>query len=174
MLACPPSDEDFVDMKTLSIGLIGLGRHGARYARHLHEGIPGLALGAVCRRDVAAGASFARDVGARFHADMPALVADPAVDAVVIATPVDRHVEAALAALALGKPVVVEKPLAATVGEGEAAVRAARAPGAPAAMVAQTLRYEAGIRAFRDAVASSGGALALHILLRGEDRNAAS
>jgi predicted dehydrogenase len=160
-------------MKTLSIGLIGLGRHGVRYARHLREGIAGLALRAVCRRDAAAGESFAREAGARFHADMAALVADPAVDAVVIATPVDRHAEAVLAALALGKPVLVEKPLAATVAEGEAMLRAASAPGAPAAMVAQTLRYEAGVRAFRDAVSSSGGALALHILLRGEDRNAA-
>ncbi len=160
-------------MKAISIGLVGLGRHGARYARHLREGIPGLSLGAVCRRDRAAGEALAREAGARFHADARALAADPAVDAVVVATPHDRHAEAALAALALGKPVLVEKPLAGRLDEGAAIARAgAAAPGAPAAMVAQTLRYEPGVRAFRDALVAMGGPLALHVLLRGEDRNA--
>jgi predicted dehydrogenase len=160
-------------MKTLSIGLVGLGRHGARYARHLREGIPGLALAAVCRRDRAAGEALAREAGARFHADARALAADPAVGAVIVVTPHDRHAEAAVAALALGKPVLVEKPLAGRLEDGEAIARAAgRAPGAPVAMVAQTLRYEPGVRAFRDALADMGGPLALHVLLRGEDRNA--
>jgi predicted dehydrogenase len=158
-------------VKTLSIGLIGLGRHGMRYARHLLEGIDGLALAAVCRRDREQGQRFAREHGVRFHADYNALVADPGVDAVAVVTPHDLHAAPALAAIAAGKPLLVEKPLAGRAAEGEAIANAAAARGACVA-VAQTLRYEAGVRAFRDALGTMGGPLSLHILLRGEDRNA--
>jgi predicted dehydrogenase len=158
-------------MKTLSIGLIGLGRHGIRYARHLLEGIDGLALTAVCRRDREQGERFAREHGVRFHADYAALCNDPRVDAVAIVTPHDLHLQPAIAAIAAGKSLLVEKPLAGSVADGDTIAEAAAAPGVCVA-VAQTLRYEAGVRAFRDALETMGGPLALHILLRGEDRNA--
>ena len=158
-------------MKTLSIGLIGLGRHGVRYARHLLDGIDGLALAAVCRRDRTQGERFAREHGVRFHADYDALVADPGVDVIAVVTPHDLHAAPSLAAIAAGKPLLVEKPLATRAAEGEAIASAAAARDACVA-VAQTLRYEAGVRAFRDALGAMGGPRALHILLRGEDRNA--
>jgi predicted dehydrogenase len=160
-------------MKTLSIGLLGLGRHGSRYARHLLDGIPGLSLAAVSRCDRAAGEAFAREHGIRFHSDFRELIADPGVDAVAVVTPHDLHAAPCLAAIAAGKPLLVEKPLAGRVEEGEAIARAAAARGACVA-VAQTLRYEPAVRAFRDALARMGGPLALHILLRGEDRNVGS
>ncbi len=158
-------------MQTLSIGLVGLGRHGMRYARHLLDGIPGLALAAVSRRDVAAGEAFARETDVRFHADWRALVEDAAVDAVAVVTPHDLHTEPCLAVIAAGKALLVEKPLAGRLEDGEAIARAAAAARAPFIAVAQTLRYEPGVRALRDALVSMGGPLAIHVLLRGEDRN---
>jgi len=160
-------------MSQLGIGLIGLGRHGIRYANHLREGIAGLALAAVCRSDRAAGEGFAREHGVRFHAEWRELIADPAVGAVVVVTPHDVHAEPAIAAIAAGKPLLIEKPLAANALEGGAIARAAaaRAGGGACITVAQTLRYELGVVAFRDALAADGGPRAINILLRGEDRN---
>ncbi|MGQ0559945.1 MAG: Gfo/Idh/MocA family protein, partial [Sphingosinicella sp.] len=54
------------------------------------------------------------------------LIASPDIDAVVIATPVHSHFELAHAALAAGKHVLVEKPIAATSKEAEALVEEAR------------------------------------------------
>lgn len=160
-------------MNDLGVGLIGLGRHGIRYANHLLEGIPGLALVAVCRGDRAAGEEFARRHGVRFHAEWRDLVADPRVGAVAVVTPHDLHAEPAIATIVAGKALLVEKPLAASAREGDAIVRAAaaRAGSGACVAVAQTLRYEPGVVAFRDALATDGGPLAVNILLRGEDRN---
>jgi predicted dehydrogenase len=63
---------------------------------------------------------FARGTG-----DWRDLVTDPKVEAIVIATPQDLHREIAEAAFALGKPVMCEKPMGATLADAEAMVRAA-------------------------------------------------
>ncbi|MEM6666298.1 MAG: Gfo/Idh/MocA family oxidoreductase [Pseudomonadota bacterium] len=62
--------------------------------------------------------------------DWRALVADPAVEAIVIASPQSTHRAIAEAALALGKPVLCEKPLGASLDDGIAMVAAAEASGA--------------------------------------------
>ena len=46
------------------VGLIGIGKHGARYARHIREDLPDLELAAVARRDPVKAAATARDLGA--------------------------------------------------------------------------------------------------------------
>ena len=61
--------------------------------------------------------------------DWQALVADPAVEAVVIASPQETHREIAEAAFALGKPVLCEKPLGASLEDARAMVAAARTSG---------------------------------------------
>ncbi len=66
----------------------------------------------------------------RATADWQDLVADPAVEAVVIATPQSTHRAVAEAAFALGKPVFCEKPLGATLEDSRAMVAAAEAAGA--------------------------------------------
>ncbi|PAW67941.1 MAG: hypothetical protein B9S34_04045 [Opitutia bacterium Tous-C1TDCM] len=70
-------------------------------------------LVAVMRRDVGKAADYARRHGVpRWYADARALVADPEVDAVYVATPPGAHLDAALLAAAAGKPCYVEKPMA--------------------------------------------------------------
>ena len=61
--------------------------------------------------------------------DWHALVNDPAVEAIVIATPQETHREIAEAAFALGKPVFCEKPLGASIEESAAMVAAAQSAG---------------------------------------------
>lgn len=68
---------------------------------------------------------------ARATDDWRVLVNDPKVEAIVIATPQETHREIALAAFALGKPVLCEKPLGASMEDGAAMVAAAEASGAP-------------------------------------------
>ena len=77
--------------------------------------------------------------------DVPALayaeaLADPSISAVVLATPAEQHAEMALKALAAGKHVFVEKPLALAVGDGERVLRAAKAVGRRV-MVGHLLQY---------------------------------
>ena len=67
---------------------------------------------------------------ARGTADWKALVNDPKVEAIVIASPQSTHREIALAAFALGKPVFCEKPLGATLADSIAMTDAANASGA--------------------------------------------
>jgi len=62
----------------------------------------------------------------RLYSDWTGLIADPDLDAVLIATPGDSHLMLASAALAAGKHVLVEKPLALTVADAEALARQAR------------------------------------------------
>ncbi|KUJ78417.1 Gfo/Idh/MocA family protein [Ruegeria profundi] len=61
--------------------------------------------------------------------DWKALVGDPAIDAVVIASPQETHRQIAEAAMSLGKPVLCEKPLGASLEDGRAMVAAAEAAG---------------------------------------------
>ncbi|CCK26240.1 oxidoreductase [Streptomyces davaonensis JCM 4913] len=83
-------------------------------------------LAAVCGRDAAAVRAAADRHGwAAAETDWRALIARDDVDLVDICTPGDSHAEIAVAALAAGKHVLCEKPLANTVEEAEAMVRAA-------------------------------------------------
>ncbi|MCH2095264.1 MAG: Gfo/Idh/MocA family oxidoreductase [Rhodobacteraceae bacterium] len=68
---------------------------------------------------------------ARSTSDWQALVADPKVDAIVIATPQSFHKDIALAAFAAGKPVFCEKPLGASIDDARAMVAAADASRLP-------------------------------------------
>jgi len=65
----------------------------------------------------------------RATSDWRLLVADPKVEAVIIATPQSTHREIAEAAFALGKPVFCEKPLGASVEDSRAMLTAAKASG---------------------------------------------
>lgn len=92
-------------------------------------------------------------IQARLRADYPGVrvtgsyaevVADPEVQAVVLATPPRMHAEMAIAALEAGKHVFVEKPLAMSVAEGEAMVRAADQAGL-ILMVGHLLEYHPAV-----------------------------
>jgi len=71
----------------------------------------------------------ARADGLAVHDTLASLLADPAVDAVYVATPNHRHRVPVEQALASGLPVLCEKPMAASLAEAQAMARAARASG---------------------------------------------
>lgn len=115
--------------RTIGLGVIGAGRIGTHRARLAAEH-PGVAYLRIA--DIALDA--AELLGSTTQADRVgddpfAVVDDPKVDAVVVATPEDAHVEAALAAIAAGKPVLVEKPLSLDLAGGSKMVEEALAAG---------------------------------------------
>lgn len=88
----------------------------------------GSALVAVMRRNATLAADYARRHGVpRWYADARALVHDPEVDAVYVATPPGAHVEGVALAAAAGKPVYVEKPMARNTTECDAMLAACAA-----------------------------------------------
>jgi predicted dehydrogenase len=126
-------------MAEIGIGLVGGGYMGKAHAVAL------AAVGSVFdtalrpRLEMIAAGSpasaerYARAYGfARAAPDWQALVADPRVEAVVIASPQSTHRAIAEAALAAGKPVFCEKPLGASLADARAMVAAAEASGLPA------------------------------------------
>lgn len=92
----------------------------------------GSALVAVMRRDLAKARDYARRHGvARAYDSADALIADPEIDAVYIATPPASHASLALRVAAAGKPCLVEKPMARTHDECVRMLDAFRAAGVP-------------------------------------------
>ena len=114
-------------MNRVRMGVIGLGWFGVKHCEAL-AAIPQVELAAVCTRTE----SRLAEVAATFevpsaHTDYNQLLADPDIDAVSIVTMWDQHTEPALAALAAGKHVFLEKPMASTTEDCRAIVAAADA-----------------------------------------------
>jgi predicted dehydrogenase len=111
-----------VTVKATRVGVAGLGHWGPNLARNFAE----LAeLTWLCDSDSTKGELTARYPQARFTSDFGEMLADPELDAVVIATPVPTHYELARSALAAGKHVLVEKPPAMRGHEMDELVRLA-------------------------------------------------
>jgi predicted dehydrogenase len=98
--------------KQLMWGIIGLGMIATRFASELSYSTTGR-LHAVASRDEARARQFAHDYGAeRYYGEYGALLGDPDVDVVYIATPHTHHAEWAIEAAEAGKHVLCEKPIA--------------------------------------------------------------
>ncbi|HEX3694344.1 MAG TPA: Gfo/Idh/MocA family oxidoreductase [Polyangia bacterium] len=90
------------------------------------------ALVAVMRRDRARAEDYARRHHVpRFYDDAAALIADPEVDAVYVATPPSSHHDHVLGVARAGKPVYVEKPMALNHAQCQAMIDACAAAGVP-------------------------------------------
>jgi predicted dehydrogenase len=113
-------------MRTVTWGAIGCGDVCERKSGPPLYRVPGCALRGVHRRDAAKGRDFAHRHGCAFFATVDELLADPAIDAVYIATRPDSHREYTLRAAAAGKPVLVEKEMALDADECSAMIAACR------------------------------------------------
>ncbi len=100
----------------LQVGLVGFGYAGAAIHAPLISHTPGLRLAAVSSRD-AARVHAALGPAVRVFADAGVLVASPVLDLVVIASPNPSHAPLAATALAAGRHVLIDKPMALTAAE---------------------------------------------------------
>ena len=96
--------------------MIGAGVFGGYHARQ-YARLPGVVLSAVLDTHPDRAAAVAMPLGGRGFTDMAAFL--EAVDVVTVASPATLHAGHALAALAAGKSVYIEKPIATTVADGE-------------------------------------------------------
>jgi predicted dehydrogenase len=113
-------------------GIIGCGDVTEVKSGPAFQKAAGSALVAVMRRDLAMALDYARRHGVpRAYDSAEALIDDPEVDAVYIATPPSSHCALTLAVAAAGKPCLVEKPMAMNYGECQSMLEASALAGVP-------------------------------------------
>ena len=138
---------------SLSVGVVGLGYWGPNLVRNLHE-VEGVQVKYLCDRRPDALAKLARRYPAvTCTTELGDLLDDPALDALVIATPVTTHHPIASAALSRGKHVFVEKPLAASSDEGLELVALAEENGV-VLMPGHTFLYSPPVNMIRELIES--------------------
>lgn len=114
--------------ETVNLALIGCGGRGRGVMRE-HKALPGVRIVAVCDVNeprMAQAQQEAGGDGVRTYHDFRKLLDNDDIDAVIVATNGHWHVLPTIAACQAGKDVYVEKPLGTSIGEGRAAVEAAR------------------------------------------------
>ncbi len=129
--------------RPLRVGVIGVGALGRHHARHLAT-LEGVRLVGVYDASPEVAARVAGEVGVPAVGELDALLGQ--VDAVSVAVPTSLHGEIGLRALERGVAVLMEKPLAATLGEADALVAAAEQAGL-VLHVGQIERYNRAVRA---------------------------
>ncbi len=140
--------------RPLEVAVVGLGYWGPNLARNFDR-LPTARLRWICDGSEAARERWGQVFpDARVSADVDELLADPDLDAIVVATPVPTHAALATRVLEAGKHCFVEKPLAQSVAEAEQAVAAARANDR-VLMVGHLLEYHPGLETLK-AIADSG------------------
>ena len=111
------------------VGLVGAGRQGRAILGELTK-FTDVTLVAVCDSDERRMRGAARRAPeATLEADAAKIFADPSIDAVILATPTHQHTDLALAAIAAGKHLYCEAPIAHTLSDARKIARAAREGG---------------------------------------------
>jgi myo-inositol 2-dehydrogenase/D-chiro-inositol 1-dehydrogenase len=129
----------------VSVGVIGAGLMGSTHARLLATAVSGAEVVAISDALPESAARVAEELGVRtIHTDGLELIADPAVDAVVVASPAATHEPFTLACLEAGKPVLCEKPLAISAAAALRIVEAEAALGRRSVTVGFMRRYDPG------------------------------
>lgn len=145
--------------------VIGLGRWGRNHVRSVQR--PDAAASTHLRfvravvQTPAKSADFAREHGIELGTDLDAVLADPSIDAVVLATPNSQHAAQVRACAAAGKSVLCEKPLALTLEDARAAVQACVDAGV-VLTVGQDKRHWPSMRELSQVVASGALGPVLH------------
>lgn len=136
----------------LRFGIVSPGRWGLKLLAAAAAS-PKLRFAGVCSRDPRKAAEIAERERGRAFPDFESLLRDPTIEAVVLPTPHFLHHAQTIAALAAGKHVFVEKPIASTVAQGEEMARCAEETGLVVAVGHQG-RHTGGIRKVKSMLAA--------------------
>ncbi len=113
----------------INVGIIGMGRSGWELHATTLKKFPAYRLVAVSDQSQVRLFEAARTFGARAFSDGFALINDPDIQLIVIATPSSMHTDLAIAAMEAGKHVLVEKPMAANLSDAEKMITTAQKTG---------------------------------------------
>jgi predicted dehydrogenase len=156
----------------MRIGLVGCGKVAQVHFTALRA-LPDAELVAVCDALPDRAATFAAKHTGRAFADVPTMVREAKVEAVIIGTPHPRHAEPAIQAAEAGIHVLVEKPLAASLADCDAMLAAARKTGVTLGVISQR-RFCEPVRRMKAAIdAGKIGKPALGVFLQYNWRDAA-
>lgn len=115
---------------TIGWGIVSTGRHPDTKMAPAINAADGASLAAVMSRDMARAEAFAQKHGsARAYDDLDAVLRDPAVDVVYIASPNALHADQTVRAAEAGKHVLVEKPMALSVADAQRMIDACEIAG---------------------------------------------
>ncbi|HEX5211954.1 MAG TPA: Gfo/Idh/MocA family oxidoreductase [Pseudolabrys sp.] len=109
--------------------IIGLGRWGRSLVNSVHGTTDDIRFVAGHTRTRAKAEEFCREKDVRLVGDFAAILTDPAIDAVVLATPHSQHAAQIAQAAAAGKHILVEKPITLDHASAKVAAEAARKAG---------------------------------------------
>ncbi|MDN0199747.1 Gfo/Idh/MocA family oxidoreductase [Streptomyces sp. S.PNR 29] len=154
---------------TVRVGVIGAGMIGQDHIRRLTEVVTGAQVTAVTDIDAARAAEVAAGVGATALPTGADLIGSPDVDAVLVTSWGPTHAEHVLGAVAAGKPVFCEKPLATTAEDCLRIVDAERARGRRLVQVGFMRRFDAGYRQMKEVIAS--GSIGTPLIVHCAHRN---
>ena len=116
----------------VGLAVIGVGAMGAHHAESVARRVPGARLVGIADPQPGLAEQLAASLGcAQWSRDYLQLLADPAVEGVIIATPARFHAAAIAAAAQAGKAVFCEKPIAHTLADADRAIEATRQAGVP-------------------------------------------
>jgi myo-inositol 2-dehydrogenase/D-chiro-inositol 1-dehydrogenase len=136
------------------VGLIGAGGIGSFHGESLARRVPRATLASVADPAPGVAERLAASLGCPQATLEPAeLLADPSIQAVVIAAPPSVHADLIEAASGAGKAIFCEKPMGLTLADADRAIDAARAAGVPL-QVGFNRRFATDFRAAHDLVAS--------------------
>lgn len=131
---------------TLGVAVLGTGRIVETGYVPAFNAVDDAKLVAVLSRDTVRAESFAKEHGiANAYSDLQALLSDPQVDAVIVATPDATHEPQAIAAAKAGKHIFCEKPMSTTLASCERMAEVIRASGVTFAMGFDN-RFNQGLR----------------------------
>jgi myo-inositol 2-dehydrogenase/D-chiro-inositol 1-dehydrogenase len=156
----------------MAVGIIGTGGMGTRHAANLHRHVGRARVAAVYDVDAGRARVAAAECGSPAVFDDPlALIRDPSVDAVIIASPDATHAGFVHACLRERKPVLCEKPLATSLADALRIVETEGATGRSLVSVGLMRRFDPQHVAVRALFES--GQLGRPVLYKGVHRNAA-
>jgi myo-inositol 2-dehydrogenase/D-chiro-inositol 1-dehydrogenase len=157
---------------SVGVGVIGAGMMGADHVRTLTNGVPGAHVAAISDVDPGRAEAAAHGAGALAIAEPHALIADRAVDAVVVASSDATHEEFVVGCIAAGKPVLCEKPLATSADACLRVVEAEVAAGRRLVHLGFMRRFDPGYGVVKARLDEGG--LGEILLLHCAHRNASS
>lgn len=133
----------------LRVGVIGTGAMGSDHVRTLSSVVPWARVTRVHDRDAERASQIVDEIGCELSETAFSLIESEDVDAVVLASPDHTHTEQVLACIAAGKPVLCEKPLAASADDAWPIVAEEVSRGQRFVQVGFMRRYDPGFAELR-------------------------